>query len=273
MQPYVLNSKKVKADTVSYKDSCCSEHLDRGQESDMQLDSAPTIPGSSNTGRRCCRGNQAKPASNQAELLHGKHRSYLHQTRKANKMKRTTIFATALAISLAGASLASADSDHGHDNSQGSGTNSGPMATRGNQSDMMRMMMPMMMKMHREMMMHVNQESSGGMLNGMMDRSMMRMMMGDMMGHGAPEDIRSKMLANLGEFDDDKDGNLSLAEFEKLHTAMIREQMVDRFQHLDADGDGQITADEMSVPAKRMQMRQMMNTSPQEEADSDNSDD
>ena len=189
-------------------------------------------------------------------------------------MKRTTILAAVLAASLTVTGSVLAESHHGHGNTKNTDENAGAMGTTDNQADMMRMMMPMMMQMHREMKMHADQQSGGHGINGMMDRSMMRMMMGgDMMGSNAPDDIRKTMLARLDEFDADKDGALSLAEFEKLHSAMIREQMVDRFQHLDADGDGQITADEMSVPAKRMQMRQMMNASPQEEEDSENSDD
>ena len=70
------------------------------------------------------------------------------------------------------------------------------------------------------------------------------------------------MLARLAEFDVDGDGTLSLAEFEALHAAMIRETTVDRFQHLDADGDGRITEAEMGGPARRMEMRREMPGAP-----------
>ncbi|MCB1334781.1 MAG: EF-hand domain-containing protein [Roseivivax sp.] len=61
------------------------------------------------------------------------------------------------------------------------------------------------------------------------------------------------MMMRMTEFDADRDGKLTLPEFEALHGAMMRETMVDRFQHLDADGDGRITQDEMSAPAQRLQ--------------------
>ncbi|MBA5775517.1 hypothetical protein H2509_00080 [Stappia sp. F7233] len=66
------------------------------------------------------------------------------------------------------------------------------------------------------------------------------------------------MLARLAEFDADKDGSLSLSEFEVLHAAVTRETTVDRFQHLDADGDGRITEVEMAALAKRVEMRGKM---------------
>ncbi|MCE8000660.1 MAG: hypothetical protein HEP70_17540 [Rhodobiaceae bacterium] len=62
------------------------------------------------------------------------------------------------------------------------------------------------------------------------------------------------MRAKLNEFDVNKDGVLSLVEFEALHAAMIRETTVDRFQHLDADGDGAITETEITAPIERMRM-------------------
>lgn len=43
-----------------------------------------------------------------------------------------------------------------------------------------------------------------------------------------------------------------------LHSRLIRETMVDRFQHLDADGDGQVTRDEMTAPAKKIERMQEM---------------
>jgi len=66
------------------------------------------------------------------------------------------------------------------------------------------------------------------------------------------------MQAKLTEYDSDGDGTLSIAEFETLHSAMIREKMVDKFQQLDADGDGAITSDEMIAPAKKMERMQKM---------------
>ena len=67
-----------------------------------------------------------------------------------------------------------------------------------------------------------------------------------------PEEAQSGLGSLLSEYDADGDGTLSIAEFETLHSALIRETMVDRFQHLDADGDGRITAEEMQAPATHL---------------------
>lgn len=181
-------------------------------------------------------------------------------------MKTIITLAAALSLSIATAGHAAADSDHGH----GKGplaNESGPSAGQGEMMhDMMQKMMPMMpmmMKMHGRMM---GAGADSGM--SMMDDDMMRMMMGSgMMGAGLaaepePGAARAAMLARLAEFDADGDGTLSLAEFEALHAAMIREKTVDRFQHLDADGDGKITEAEMDGPAKRMEMRRGMSGAP-----------
>lgn len=69
-----------------------------------------------------------------------------------------------------------------------------------------------------------------------------------------------QMQAKLTEYDSDGDGTLSIFEFETLHSAMIREKMVDKFQHLDADGDGVITSDEMTAPAKKLERMQKMHS-------------
>jgi hypothetical protein len=74
----------------------------------------------------------------------------------------------------------------------------------------------------------------------------------------SPEELRTGLQAKLGEFDADGDGSLSISEFETLHSAMIRETMVDRFQYLDADGDGIVTAGEMTAPADVMTRMQSM---------------
>lgn len=68
----------------------------------------------------------------------------------------------------------------------------------------------------------------------------------------SPSEARAARTARLEEFDADGDGNLSIAEFETLHSAAIREMMVDRFQYLDADGNGEVTAEEMNAPVERM---------------------
>ncbi len=186
-------------------------------------------------------------------------------------MKTLPTLATALALSLSATGMTLAEDSHGHGapapGARAPLTDAQPAPIAGGQADMMggmmQSMMPMMMRMHAQMM-------GGGMPmiggpGGMagMDRDMMQMMMsGDMMGSGmagtqSATDSGSKMRARLAEFDADGDGSLSLAEFETLHAAMIRELTVDRFQHLDADGDGRVTADEMGAPARRMEMRGM----------------
>ena len=70
----------------------------------------------------------------------------------------------------------------------------------------------------------------------------------------SPEELRSGMQAALLAYDADGNGSLSIAEFETLHSAHIREAMVDRFQAFDADGDGQVTEAEITAPADRMRM-------------------
>ncbi|WP_209001701.1 EF-hand domain-containing protein [Stappia albiluteola] len=175
-------------------------------------------------------------------------------------MKTITTLATALALSLAAPGFALANSHHGHGAQKAAGDYTSPMGGQaGMMQGMMRMMMPMMMQMHGQTM--------GGAMTGvgpegsmaMMDGAMMLMMMGgDTIGASSPNAVRSAMLARLAEFDADKDGSLSLSEFEVLHAAVTRETTVDRFQHLDADGDGRITEVEMAALAKRVEMRGKM---------------
>ncbi len=50
--------------------------------------------------------------------------------------------------------------------------------------------------------------------------------------------------ARLNEFDQDRDGVLTLVEYEALWLDAMRERMVDRFQDHDADGDGKVTREE-----------------------------
>lgn len=167
-------------------------------------------------------------------------------------MKRNTLFAamTLTATALGGAAFA--DSNRGH--GEQSGTRSAPVMMQSGGPGMMGMMrgmdgmMDMMQRMHGNMM--------GGM--GPMGGGMMQMFDADGDGKVTPDEMRSRLQAKLTEFDSDGDGTLSIAEFETLHSAMIREKMVDRFQHLDADGDGAVTAEEMTAPAEMMERMQMM---------------
>ncbi len=117
-------------------------------------------------------------------------------------------------------------------------------------------MMGMMQRMHGNMMGMMGDGMMGAM--GPMNGGMMQMFDADGNGTVTPEELRTQLQAKLTEFDGDGDGTLSIAEFETLHSAMIREMMVDRFQDLDADGDGAMTADEMVAPANMMERMQMM---------------
>ena len=154
-------------------------------------------------------------------------------------MKRNTLLAamTLTATVLGGAAFA--ESHHGH------GGKSGPGAAQGGAPGMMEGMDGMMDMMQR---MHGN----------MMGGGVMKMLDADGNGTVTPEEMRTQLQAKLAEYDGDGDGSLSIAEFETLHSAMIREMMVDRFQHLDADGDGAVTAEEMVAPAEMMERMQMM---------------
>ena len=133
-------------------------------------------------------------------------------------MTRKTIFVVATLAATALGSTAFAASDHGHKGQHGQKNAQGMM--QGGGAGMMEGMSGMMDMMKR---MHEN---------------MKQMMDADGDGKVTPEEMRTQMQAKLTENDADGDGSLSINEFETLHSAMMREMMVDRFQHLDADGDG-----------------------------------
>jgi Ca2+-binding EF-hand superfamily protein len=119
-------------------------------------------------------------------------------------------------------------------------------------------------------MMEVMRQMHGGMGAGIMGSPGLMGMgsMGSMMqafdangdGSVTPDEMRSGLEGRLAEFDADNSGTLSIEEFEALHSAMIRESMVDRFQTLDNDGDGEVTVEEMTAPADRFQRMQDMRT-------------
>lgn len=190
--------------------------------------------------------------------------------------RKTLLAATVLAAAVTGGA-AIADSNHGHRGQPGPYGNtgmmmqdgSGMMGNMGGMSDMM----GMMKRMHGQMMggdmmggmgsmgggiMGGMGPMGGGMMGGMgpMGGRMMQMFDADGDGTVTPEEMRAGLQAKLAEYDSDGDGSLSIAEFEALHSAMIRETMVDRFQYLDADGDGLITAEEMGAPADKMERMQ-----------------
>jgi hypothetical protein len=120
-------------------------------------------------------------------------------------------------------------------------------------------MMTMMKRMHAKMMQGGGMMGQGGMMGaGMGHGAFFRSFDADQDGRVSPEELRTGLREGLSEHDADGDGTLSIDEFEALHSARIREVMVDRFQMLDADGDGQVTEAEMEAPAARMErMRRM----------------
>ncbi len=59
------------------------------------------------------------------------------------------------------------------------------------------------------------------------------------------DDVRK---AKVDKYDRDKDGSLSLSEFEALWLEQMRSVMVDGFQRLDDDGSGKITVEEFAAP-------------------------
>lgn len=169
-------------------------------------------------------------------------------------MPRRSILTLSVIAAVATGAAAYAQSDHGH--SVKSNAPDGRMmmqnagsSMRDDKPDMMKMMKKMH-RMHGGMM--------GGKDHGMMGGAMMQMLDADGDGNITPQEMREQMQAKLTEYDSDGDGSLSISEFEALHSAMIRETMVDRFQYLDADGDGSVTAEEMTAPADKMErMRKM----------------
>jgi len=174
--------------------------------------------------------------------------------------------ATAIVMSLGGAALASGDHGHG---GQGAKGTQGPGA--GNHD-----MKQMMMRMHAQMMGGGSPKSGMGMMGSGGPMSGMGSGMG-MMGGGASlmgmamqqfdadgdgtvtsQEAHEGLQALLAEYDADGDEALSLAEFETLHSALIRETTVDRFQFLDDNGNGAVTAAEIVKPADMMERMETM---------------
>lgn len=182
-------------------------------------------------------------------------------------MYKFTTIATALLISAALPTLAFAHADHG----QGQGPSnrgSGAHMAGGNANMMQGMMggdMGSMMRMMKMMhggqsgMMGMGPETMGmgGPMMGDADH-MQRLFDADNDGTVSPEELRTGLLDALKTYDVDGNGTLSLAEFETLHAAHVREQTVDRFQAFDADGDGQVTSEEFAAPADRIKRMMMM---------------
>ncbi|WP_239995078.1 EF-hand domain-containing protein [Rhodosalinus sediminis] len=174
--------------------------------------------------------------------------------------------ATAILMALGDAALAAGNHGHGGQDAPGA---QGPRA--GNHD-----MMQMMMRMHSQMMggsgpmggmamMGAGGSMSGmGQGMGMMGGGASLMGMGlerfDADGDGVvtSQEAHEGLQALLAEYDADGDEALSLAEFETLHSALIRETMVDRFQFLDDDGDGAVSVAEIVKPADMMERMETM---------------
>lgn len=179
------------------------------------------------------------------------------------KMTRMFPLAAILSLTATGAAFAHSDSDRG----SRMGSCGGAGASMPGAGMMPSGMMeggPMPMRMHGQMMGAGTMGPMQCAMMGAMDGRMMGMMgmMGrldtDADGEVTGDEARAALSAKLTEYDKDGDGTLSIAEFEALHTAMICETMVDRFQYLDADGDGRVTSDEMTAPADQFERMERM---------------
>ena len=60
---------------------------------------------------------------------------------------------------------------------------------------------------------------------------------------------------SLAKYDADKNGALSIGEFQGLFDEIMHQRMVRMFQHLDRDGDGKITEAELAQPMDNMMAR------------------
>ncbi len=74
-------------------------------------------------------------------------------------------------------------------------------------------------------------------------------------GQVTQAEIQSHQARLLNDHDADRDGGLSLEEYESVWLAQSRNRMVRRFQRLDADGNGTVTTAEMERMGERMLTR------------------
>jgi len=190
------------------------------------------------------------------------------QSRVEEIMRTHLTIVTAAFFGLTTVNVALADTDHGH----GFKAKGVDLSSSSKHTDMRQMMM----RMHSRMMADHPMGNIGmmtGSENGLkgqtesLDRTMMRLMAKGfgMMQQPSASGLKSMLQSSLQEYDENSDEALSIEEFQTLYSAMIREDMVDRFQHLDADGDGQITSVEMRMPAERFEMRMMEAKDPSSE--------
>lgn len=158
--------------------------------------------------------------------------------------------ATAILMSLGGAALAAGDHGRG-----GQGVQGAKDPAVGNHD-----MMQMMTRMHAQMMGGSGPMGGMGMMGAGGPTSGMGIERFDTDGDGrvTSQEAHEGLQALLAEYDADGDEALSLAEFETLHSALIRETMVDRFQFLDDDGDGEVSVAEIVKPADMMERMKTM---------------
>ena len=84
-------------------------------------------------------------------------------------------------------------------------------------------------------------------------------------GKISQEEIDKNRADWLARFDTDKDGALSLKEFEALWLEAHRLQMVRDFQFLDRDGDAKVTLDEYKAPLARSASSRARRSPPEED--------
>lgn len=79
-------------------------------------------------------------------------------------------------------------------------------------------------------------------------------------GSLSQEEIDTNRTQWHGEFDADKTGDLSLAEFQALWLKARRDMMVREFQEFDRDGDGKLTLEEYKAPLAMLVTRMDANS-------------
>ena len=86
----------------------------------------------------------------------------------------------------------------------------------------------------------------GGMMRGMAIRHFFKTVDADEDGKVAQAEIDKALADRMARYDTNKDGKLSLTEFEGVWLELSRPLMVRGFQRLDPDGDSAITEDELA---------------------------
>ncbi|MDP9136689.1 MAG: EF-hand domain-containing protein [Pseudomonadota bacterium] len=99
----------------------------------------------------------------------------------------------------------------------------------------------------------------GGGHHGMGMRGMMERYDANKDGKLTQDEIDQNRSQWHGEFDADKSGGLTIAEFEALWLKARRDQLVREYQEFDRDGDGKLTLDEYKMPLAMMVQNRDMN--------------